>query len=126
MAAPVAKALHARTRRFTRTDARFESRVCAWLSWPRSLHRTHLRAADLYWDINGSTAGLGGTGIWNLSNLFWGTNSNGTTGPYSGWNNLALDNAFFAGTAGTLTLGAPITVHDMNFLVAATRSVAAR
>ncbi len=55
-----------------------------------------VRAADLYWDVNGSTTGLGGTGIWNLSNLFWGTNSNGTSLPYSAWNNLALDNAIFA------------------------------
>ena len=74
-------------------------------------------AADQYWDINGSTAGLGGTGNWNLSNPFWGLNSNGTTGPYSSWSNLALDDALFGGTAGTITLGAPITVHDLNFLV---------
>ena len=73
------------------------------------------RAADQYWDVNGSTAGLGGTGIWNLSNPFWGLNSNGTTGPYNAWNNLALDDAFLGGTAGAMTLAVPITVHDLNF-----------
>jgi len=72
-------------------------------------------AADLYWDVNGSTAGFGGTGVWNLSNLFWGLNSDGTTGPYSAWNNLALDNAIFGGTAGTVTLAAPVTLHNLTF-----------
>ncbi|WP_230979579.1 autotransporter outer membrane beta-barrel domain-containing protein [Steroidobacter gossypii] len=75
------------------------------------------RAADLYWDVNGSTVGLGGTGVWDLSSLFWGTNSDGTTLPYSAWNNPALDNAFFSGTAGTVTLGVPITAHNLRFQV---------
>src|SRR3546814_12711386 len=30
---------------------------------------------------------------------------------------VALDNAIFAGTAGTVTLGVPITVHDLTFNV---------
>ncbi len=61
------------------------------------------------------TAGLGGAGTWNLSNEFWGLNSNGTTVPYSAWNNLALDSAIFGGTAGTVTLAAPITLQNITF-----------
>ena len=36
------------------------------------------RAADRYWDVHGNTAGLGGTGAWNGSNLFWNDNATGT------------------------------------------------
>lgn len=72
-------------------------------------------AADRYWDVNGTTAGRGGSGIWNTNGAFWGPNINGTTGPYTGWNNAALDDAFFGGTAGTVTLGEPITVHNATF-----------
>src|SRR3546814_19743372 len=31
------------------------------------------------------------------------------------WNNTALDNAIFGGTAGSVTLDAPITVHNLTF-----------
>ncbi|WP_246192181.1 beta strand repeat-containing protein, partial [Pseudoxanthomonas sangjuensis] len=73
-------------------------------------------AADRYWDVNGNTAGLGGTGTWNGSNLFWNSNSTGTGGSVFAWDNAALDDAFFGGTAGTVTLGSPITAHSLNFL----------
>lgn len=73
-------------------------------------------AATRYWDVNGTTAGSGGTGIWNLTNLSWGPSGDGTTGPFaSAWNNAALDDAIFGGTAGTVTLGAPITAHNLSF-----------
>jgi fibronectin-binding autotransporter adhesin len=74
------------------------------------------RAADLYWDINGNTAGLGGSGTWNLANLFWNSSSTGTGGTLTAWDNAALNDAFFSGTAGAITLGAPITVNDLRFL----------
>ncbi|MFC5569015.1 autotransporter-associated beta strand repeat-containing protein [Lysobacter yangpyeongensis] len=74
------------------------------------------RAADRYWDINGNTAGLGGTGVWSATNLFWNSSSTGTGGGVFGWNNAGLDDAFFGGTAGTVTLGSPITAHSLNFL----------
>jgi fibronectin-binding autotransporter adhesin len=73
-------------------------------------------AADRYWDPNRNDSGWGGSGIWNTSNLFWSPNSDGTSGPYNAsWNNVALDDAIFGSTAGTITLGSPITVHTMTF-----------
>ncbi|WP_095152342.1 autotransporter-associated beta strand repeat-containing protein [Pseudomonas sp. Irchel s3b5] len=74
-----------------------------------------LQAADRYWDTSGTTLGSGGTGTWNLSSAFWSPNNDGVSGPYSVWNNVALDDAFFGGTAGTVTLGTPITVHNLTF-----------
>ncbi|EPJ86104.1 autotransporter-associated beta strand repeat-containing protein [Pseudomonas sp. CFII68] len=74
-----------------------------------------LQAADRYWDTNGTTLGSGGTGTWSLSGAFWSPNNDGVSGPYSAWNNAALDDAFFGGTAGTVTLGTPITVHNLTF-----------
>ncbi len=72
-------------------------------------------AATLYWDINGATAGLGGIGTWDTTNAFWNTNATGTGGTASAWNNSNVDSAIFAGTAGTVTLGAPITAGNLNF-----------
>ncbi|UJB19606.1 MULTISPECIES: autotransporter-associated beta strand repeat-containing protein [Lysobacter] len=73
------------------------------------------QAADRFWDPNGTAVGRGGTGIWNLSTALWSPNGDGVSGPYSAWNNAALDDAFFGGTAGTVTLGVPITVHNLTF-----------
>ena len=71
-------------------------------------------AADRYWDANQTATGSGGTGVWNLGNLFWSNNSSDTLGPYNQpWSN--GDNAIFAGTAGTVTLGAPITANRLTF-----------
>lgn len=77
-------------------------------------------AADLYWDVNGTAVGLGGTGAWNTSSLFWNPNSNGVSGPMAAWNNAAVggDNAIFNGTAGTVTLAGPTTAHNLTFGVA--------
>jgi fibronectin-binding autotransporter adhesin len=74
-------------------------------------------AATLYWDINGVTPGLGGAGIWNTANNFWNTSSTGTGGTPSIWNNGALDDAVFDGPGGAMavTLGTPITVHNLTF-----------
>src|SRR5690349_179295 len=68
------------------------ARALSTLAVVAALSSTHALAADLYWDVNGTTAGLGGSGFWNLANSFWGLNSDGTSGAYSIWNNLALDN----------------------------------
>jgi len=60
-------------------------------------------ATDLYWS---------GDGTWNTTDANWGTV---TGGPYTGttWNNATPDNAIFEGTAGTVTLGEPISIGDM-------------
>ncbi|MGN7919686.1 autotransporter-associated beta strand repeat-containing protein, partial [Lysobacter sp. 22409] len=73
-------------------------------------------AADRYWDFNGTAVGNGGSGTWNLTSPFWSPNSDGVSGPFSAWSNAALDDAFFGGTAGTVTLGVPITAHNLTFL----------
>ncbi|MBE1159678.1 autotransporter-associated beta strand repeat-containing protein [Dyella acidiphila] len=76
-----------------------------------------LSSTDLYWDVNGGTAGSGGTGTWNTSLPFWNSASDGVAGPFVNWDNSALNNAWFSGTAGTVTLGTPITVQNLNFTV---------
>jgi autotransporter-associated beta strand protein len=59
-------------------------------------------AVDLYWDANGGTAGTGGTGVWTTGTNTWRTNSGaGTLGT---WLNTGSNNAYFEGTAGTVTL----------------------
>lgn len=75
------------------------------------------RAADLYWDVNRTGLGLGGTGTWDLTNSFWDTAGDGVSGPYTIWNNATLDNAIFNGTAGTVTLGGLISLHNLTFNV---------
>jgi len=76
------------------------------------------QAEDRHWDANGTSVGTGGTGVWNLGNLNWSPSGDGVSGPYiAPWDNAALDNAIFGGTAGTVTLGAPITVHNLTFNV---------
>src|SRR5262249_48328410 len=73
----------------------------------------HLGATELYWDINGASAGLGGTGTWNTSTANW-NNSSGTGTPLI-WNNSAPDDAVFQGTAGTVTLGSSINFGRITF-----------
>jgi len=71
---------------------------------------------DRHWDVNVTNTGSGGTGTWDTSTNVWSPNGDGVSGPYVvPWDNAALDNAIFGGTAGTVTLGEPITVHDLTF-----------
>ena len=65
----------------------------------------------MQWSPNGVTPGGGGTGTWNATiPPPW---FNGAT--FQTWNNAALDNAVFGGTAGTVTLGVAITAHNLTF-----------
>ena len=76
----------------------------------------HAQNTDRNWDANSTTPGSGGTGTWNTSGLNWSPNGDGTSGPYSApWDNSLLDNAIFGGTAATVTLSTPITVHNITF-----------
>ena len=68
------------------------------------------RAASLQWDANGAAGGSGGSGTWNTVSPFW---FNGAT--YQTWNNATVDDAVFGGTAGTVTLGGAIVVHNLSF-----------
>jgi len=60
-------------------------------------------AGDLYWDANGGSAGTGGTGTWTTANT-WRTNT--ATGNLVSWPNSGDNDAYFEGTAGTVTVGA--------------------
>ncbi|MBB6425784.1 autotransporter-associated beta strand repeat-containing protein, partial [Sphingopyxis sp. JAI128] len=70
---------------------------------------------DRYWDPNKTSVGTGGSDSWDITNSIWSSSSDGVSGPYGAWDNAALDNAIFAGTAGTVTLSGPITVHNLTF-----------
>ena len=74
------------------------------------------RAATYTWDVNGSAAGTGGAGNWDNSSPFW--TPDGST--YTAWPNASggTTTALFGGTAGIVTLAAPITVNAINFTAA--------
>lgn len=68
-------------------------------------------AANLIWDTDGTAGGAtGGTGTWDLTSLNW--NNGGTL---QAWQNTVSHAAIFGGTAGTVTLGSPISVTGMTF-----------
>jgi fibronectin-binding autotransporter adhesin len=80
------------------------------------IHSTH--AANRYWDggtaniaTDGNGASAGASGDWDTTLLNWDAGAS----PHVAWNNAANDTAFFAGTVGTVTLKAPVTVGGMNF-----------
>ena len=64
------------------------------------------RAATLYWDANGATAGTGGTGAWNTSDLAWRDGS--TVGTLQAWMN--NNDVNLPTTAGIVTLQDDITI----------------
>lgn len=82
-----------------------------------ALHMPAAAAADRYWDVNGGSAGSGGTGTWDTSTALFNSASDGVAGPFVKWNNAALDNAVFAGTPGTITLSGGITAQALTFSV---------
>ena len=100
-------------------DARSASRWRLRLGVFAALLATYApaQAVDRYWDPNNTAIGHGGTGIWNTSSTFWSPNNDGVSGPYSAWDNAALYDAFFGGTAGTVTLGGAITAHNLTFQI---------
>lgn len=82
-----------------------------------SLYAAPALSADRYWDVNGGSAGSGGTGTWDTMSVYWNAANDGVAGPFGAWNNAGLDNAIFAGTPGTVTLSTPITVNALTFAV---------
>ncbi len=67
-----------------------------------------------YWSANGSS--YGGSGTWNTTSNQWALSSGG---PFNlTWNNGNGDMAVFGGTAGTNTIGEPITVNQLIFQIA--------
>lgn len=72
-------------------------------------------AASLTWDgaDTTTTGAQGGSGIWNVnSNVNWWDGSANVVWPALGGTD---DDAVFAGTAGTVTLGSDITANDLTF-----------
>ena len=72
------------------------------------------KAANLYWDANGISAGTGGTGNWNTTDAFWSTSTVGTDAAAVG-SFTSADIAYFTGTAGTAALTGPITIGGLVF-----------
>src|SRR5690242_20409761 len=70
-----------------------------------------LQAAPLYWDPNATTGtALGGTGNWDEVGSFW---YNGTVD--TNWASANGDDAYFTGTAGTVTLQTSLTAGNLFF-----------
>ncbi len=68
------------------------------------------------WDVNGATAGFGGTGDWNLTTPNW--NDATGTGVPSLWLNKADTDAVFQGTPGVVTLTvAGVQARNLTFNV---------
>ncbi len=71
-------------------------------------------AADvMLWDAGGTGHG-GGSGTWDQSaaNQPW---INGSTGLYTAWDNAQNYNAYFQGTAGTVTVAEAVTARSLTF-----------
>ena len=68
-------------------------------------------AVTLYWDGDGAGTVGGGAGTWDQLLARWSTLPAGVV--YQAWNNAALDDAWFANTAGAVSLGEPITARSV-------------
>ncbi len=69
-----------------------------------------------YWDTNGATSGLGGTGNWDGSTANW--NSSNGTGTATAWGNTTSSSAIFSGTAGIVTLNSSgLVANSLAFTV---------
>jgi autotransporter-associated beta strand protein len=74
-----------------------------------------LCAADvLYWSGNGTS--LGGVGTWNTTTARFGALNSGPFSRY--WTNANVDSLILDGTAGTITVGANVTVNQITNNVA--------
>lgn len=76
---------------------------------------TASRSADLFWDANGATAGVGGTGNWVTANTWRDGSTTGTLGNWADGNR-----PVFASAAGFVTLNQNVAVSGMNFTIANT------
>ena len=78
------------------------------------------QAATLYWDVNGATTGVGGTGNWTTTGTTWSTDSTGSSTTVSGgWTSAGTgptNVAVFQGTAGQVTLSSS-TIYASNVQV---------
>ena len=87
-------------------------------SWRTRLARAHAiepledrrLMAILYWDPNGSQAGVGGNGTWDLSAQQWNTAADGT-GSLQAWE--SGSEAVFRGTAGSVAIDGSISASAL-------------
>jgi fibronectin-binding autotransporter adhesin len=78
--------------------------------------------ATLYWDTNGASPGLGGSGTWDLSSANWTTDPTGSS-PTVAWTNNSADVAVFNTTPdssgavqpSTVSIGSGIAVSQATF-----------
>ncbi|MCK4625679.1 MAG: autotransporter-associated beta strand repeat-containing protein, partial [Phycisphaerae bacterium] len=72
--------------------------------------------SDLYWDTNGTTAGIGGTGNWDTATTNWSETEAGT-GPMDAWSNTSADktiaNVIQSVVDQTVTLTTGITASEI-------------
>ena len=79
---------------------------------------TTAHAADVTWDVDPGTVGVGngtvtgGTGTWDTTNGNWTVDAGINN---VAWNNGANNTALFGGTAGTVTLGTDVNVSGLEF-----------
>lgn len=80
--------------------------------------------AGFYWDADGDISGnsidtganMGGTGTWDQTLVNWHLRQNGQPDEEVAWDDSNPDNnAFFLGTAGTVTVGAPVSPLSLTF-----------
>ncbi len=96
------------------------SRWHAWLLVLALFAAVPATAQDFFWDggtVNGGNPAAnanGGAGTWDAITTNWDTLATG--GADTAWVN-GNNNATFGGTGGTVTLGVPITAHNLNFTV---------
>src|SRR5688572_3917657 len=94
--------------------------ILATVSASFALASSSALAADLYWDINGTTGGAGfsGTaaGVWDTSGNRWSTNPTGTSATGTWLNDGSATAVFSAGTDATGTFN--ITLGDGQNLLA--------
>jgi hypothetical protein len=107
--------------RFRRFSPQFIKRLSSWLVLSTTLVVGLSQATTYYWDpdtnaYNDSVAfggsGTGGAGTWNTTIPQWWVGSGFSE---QTWSNAGNDTAVFSGTAGTVTLGEPITVGGLQF-----------
>lgn len=78
-----------------------------------------VKAANLFWDVNADSAGLGGSGNWDTTSAYWfnagaATSASGTD-VTSAYAFTLSDIAYFTGTAGTVALQQPVSVAGLSF-----------
>jgi autotransporter-associated beta strand protein len=72
-----------------------------------SVHDSRAQSTNAYWDVNGTTAGEGGSGTFSSSGVLWTTNSDNATantGGPTGGGLFAITNGTTAGLSGNYTL----------------------